>query len=73
MNPGPARATKQNSSLASAGLFVVAGGRGWLKSKRHIQGGRNITAIFVVVHSNQVIYFVQKVLFMAFLNSSTGS
>lgn len=26
MNPGPARATKQNSSLASAGLFVVAGG-----------------------------------------------
>ncbi|EDW1164640.1 hypothetical protein UP57_002945 [Salmonella enterica subsp. enterica serovar Hermannswerder] len=45
----------------------------WLKTERRIQGGRNTTAIFVVLHSNQVMDFVQKVLFMALLNSSTGS
>nr|DAL28663.1 MAG TPA_asm: hypothetical protein [Bacteriophage sp.] len=44
-----------------------------LKYNHLFQRGRNTTAIFVVVHSNQAMHFVQKVLFMPFFKVRTGS
>ncbi|CEJ67060.1 hypothetical protein [Citrobacter pasteurii] len=37
---------------------------GWSKSELTIQRARDITAIYGVVHCNQDMFFVQKVLFV---------
>ncbi|EDQ8488717.1 hypothetical protein GQ231_002422 [Salmonella enterica] len=46
---------------------------GRLKSERYIQRGRNTTAMLGVVHSNQDMIFVQKVLFIGFVSTLIDS
>ncbi|MDN4295131.1 hypothetical protein OA805_23905 [Citrobacter freundii] len=64
----PSHAFNQNQASLTRGFLFSPGGGVWSKSERLFQMGPNTTAIFVVVHSNQTMHFVQKVLFMPFLN-----